>query len=40
MWEYLLLVAGFLVIFLGNDTVAPPVPVRWLLIWLLFRLVL
>ncbi|MGW7817611.1 lipase maturation factor family protein [Streptomyces puniciscabiei] len=38
MWEYLLLEAGFLAIFLGNDTVAPPVLVRWLLLWLLFRL--
>ncbi|MCP8706767.1 lipase maturation factor family protein [Streptomyces sp. AC04842] len=38
MWESLLLEAGFLAIFLGNDDVAPPVLVRWLLIWLLFRL--
>ncbi|MEV6297265.1 lipase maturation factor family protein [Streptomyces sp. NPDC051896] len=38
MWEYLLLEAGFLAIFLGNDDVAPPVLVRGLLIWLLFRL--
>ncbi|MFH8520136.1 lipase maturation factor family protein [Streptomyces gelaticus] len=38
MWEMLLLEAGFLAIFLGNDEVAPPVLVRGLLIWLLFRL--
>jgi hypothetical protein len=38
MWESLLLEAGFLAIFLGNDEIAPPVPVLWLLIWLLFRL--
>ncbi|PAZ17328.1 hypothetical protein CLM62_02790 [Streptomyces sp. SA15] len=38
MWEYLLLEAGFLAIFLGNDTTAPPVLVLLLLRWLLFRL--
>ncbi|WBO69260.1 lipase maturation factor family protein [Streptomyces camelliae] len=38
MWEMLLLEAGFLAIFLGNDEVAPPVLVLGLLIWLLFRL--
>lgn len=36
-WESLLLEAGFLAIFLGNDTVAPPLLVLWLLRWLLFR---
>ncbi|WP_433200686.1 lipase maturation factor family protein [Nocardia sp. CA-107356] len=36
-WESLLLEAGFLAIFLGNDRVAPPVLVLWLLRWLLFR---
>ncbi|MFI6494814.1 lipase maturation factor family protein [Streptomyces sp. NPDC050564] len=38
MWEYLLLEAGFLAVFFGNDDVAPPVLVRWLMVWLLFRL--
>ncbi|TQE33264.1 lipase maturation factor family protein [Streptomyces ipomoeae] len=38
MWEYLLLEAGFLAIFLGNDDTAPPVLMLWLLRWLLFRL--
>jgi hypothetical protein len=38
MWESLLLEAGFLAIFLGNDDTAPPVLVLWLLRWLLFRL--
>ncbi|MEU6092728.1 lipase maturation factor family protein [Streptomyces sp. NPDC047085] len=38
MWEMLLLEAGFLAIFLGNDEVAPPALVLGLLIWLLFRL--
>ena len=37
-WESLLLEAGFLAIFLGNDATAPPVLVMWLLRWLLFRL--
>ncbi|WP_199433598.1 lipase maturation factor family protein [Qaidamihabitans albus] len=36
-WESLLLEAGFLAIFLGPAHVAPPVPVLWLLLWLLFR---
>jgi hypothetical protein len=36
-WESLLLEAGFLVIFLGNDETAPPAPVLWLAAWLLFR---
>ncbi len=38
IWESLLLEAGFLAVFLGNDEVVPPVLVRWLLVWLLFRL--
>lgn len=36
-WESLLLEAGFLAVFLGNERVAPPVLVLWLLRWLLFR---
>ncbi|MCX2968418.1 MULTISPECIES: lipase maturation factor family protein [Streptomyces] len=36
-WETLLLEAGFLAAFLGNGTVAPPLPVLLLLRWLLFR---
>ncbi|MFN3006106.1 lipase maturation factor family protein [Mycolicibacterium wolinskyi] len=36
-WESLLLEAGFLAIFLGNDHIAPPVLVLWLTRWLLFR---
>ena len=36
-WETLLLETGFLAVFLGNDDVAPPLPVLWLLAWLLFR---
>ncbi|MFC7221252.1 lipase maturation factor family protein [Streptomyces polyrhachis] len=36
-WESLLLETGFLAVFLGNDEVAPPVLVLWLLRWLLFR---
>lgn len=36
-WESLLLEAGFLAIFLGNDTVGPPLLVLLLLRWLLFR---
>ncbi|OKJ94997.1 hypothetical protein AMK26_30700 [Streptomyces sp. CB03234] len=38
MWESLLLEAGFLAIFLGNERTAPPVLVLFLLRWLLFRL--
>jgi len=37
-WETLLLEAGFLAVFLGNSSVAPPVLVLWLVRWLLFRL--
>ncbi|MBW0018570.1 MAG: lipase maturation factor family protein [Mycobacterium sp.] len=36
-WESLLLETGFLMIFLGNDRVAPPVLTLWLVRWLLFR---
>ncbi|NLU68714.1 lipase maturation factor family protein [Streptomyces sp. HNM0574] len=36
-WESLLLEAGFLAVFLGNDTTAPPVLVLFLLRWLVFR---
>ncbi|MHC1562244.1 lipase maturation factor family protein [Actinomycetospora sp. C-140] len=36
-WESLLLEAGFLVTFLGPASTAPPAPVLWLLVWLLFR---
>ncbi|ROR37797.1 lipase maturation factor family protein [Kitasatospora cineracea] len=36
-WESLLLEAGALAVFLGNDRVAPPLLVLWLLRWLLFR---
>ncbi len=36
-WEALLLEAGFLAIFLGNDTVAPPLLVLFAARWLLFR---
>ncbi|MEU7565473.1 lipase maturation factor family protein [Streptomyces fradiae] len=36
-WESLLLEAGFLAIFLGNDKTAPPVLLMWLLRWLVFR---
>ncbi len=36
-WESLLVEAGFLVAFLGNDEVAPPIVVLVLLRWLLFR---
>ena len=36
-WESLLLETGFLMIFLGNDRVAPPVLTLWLMRWLLFR---
>ncbi|MEV3856354.1 lipase maturation factor family protein [Streptomyces sp. NPDC050095] len=37
-WESLLLEVGFLAVFLGNDQVAPPVLVLFLLRWVLFRL--
>jgi hypothetical protein len=37
-WETLLLEAGFLAAFLGSNQVAPPAPVLWLFIWLVFRL--
>ncbi|MCP9995056.1 lipase maturation factor family protein [Streptomyces werraensis] len=36
-WESLLLEVGFLGVFLGNDGVAPPVVVLFLLRWVLFR---
>ena len=36
-WESLLLEAGFLAVFLGNDTTGVPVLVLFLLRWLLFR---
>ncbi|RVU22793.1 lipase maturation factor family protein [Streptomyces antnestii] len=36
-WESLLLEAGFLAVFLGNDRVAPPLLVLLLLRWVLFR---
>lgn len=36
-WESLLLEAGLLVVFVGNDDVAPPVLIMWLTRWLLFR---
>jgi hypothetical protein len=36
-WESLLLEAGLLVVFVGNNDVAPPVLVMWLTRWLLFR---
>ena len=37
-WESLLLEAGFIAVFLGNSSVAPPLPVLIALRWLLFRL--
>jgi hypothetical protein len=37
-WESLLLETGFIAIFFGNDSVAPPLPVLIALRWLLFRL--
>jgi hypothetical protein len=37
-WESLLLEAGFLAIFLGSRSTAPPVIVIWMYRWLLFRL--
>jgi hypothetical protein len=36
-WESLLLEAGFLAVFLGNDDVAAPSVVLWLTRWLVFR---
>lgn len=36
-WESLLLEAGFLAVFLGNERTQPPVLILWLLRWLLFR---
>ncbi|MCX4766828.1 lipase maturation factor family protein [Streptomyces sp. NBC_01275] len=36
-WESLLLETGFLAVFLGNDEVAPPVVVLFLVRWILFR---
>jgi len=36
-WESLLLEVGFLAVFLGNDDVAPPIVVLFLLRWILFR---
>lgn len=36
-WESLLLEVGFLAVFLGNDEVAPPVVVLFLMRWVLFR---
>ncbi|RPF38239.1 lipase maturation factor family protein [Streptomyces sp. TLI_185] len=36
-WESLLLEVGFLAVFLGNDEVAPPIMVLFLLRWILFR---
>ncbi|GAA2802158.1 lipase maturation factor family protein [Saccharopolyspora taberi] len=36
-WESLLLEAGFLAVFLGPAQIAAPMPVMWLLCWLLFR---
>ncbi|MBF6328366.1 lipase maturation factor family protein [Nocardia transvalensis] len=36
-WESLLLEAGFLAIFLGNDSIAPPLLILWLVRWLVFR---
>ncbi|MEH0637744.1 lipase maturation factor family protein [Streptomyces bottropensis] len=36
-WESLLLETGFLAVLLGNDEVAPPVVVLFLLRWVLFR---
>ncbi|WP_049580307.1 lipase maturation factor family protein, partial [Streptomyces sp. SBT349] len=36
-WESLLLEAGFLAIFLGNDDIAPPTFGLYLVVWLVFR---
>jgi hypothetical protein len=38
VWEMLLLEAGFLAIFLGNASIAPPILIVFLLRWVLFRL--
>jgi hypothetical protein len=38
VWESLLLEAGFLAIFLGNNHMAPPLLIIFLIRWLLFRL--
>ncbi|MDQ3941224.1 MAG: lipase maturation factor family protein, partial [Actinomycetota bacterium] len=37
-WESLLLEVGFLIVFLGPPSIATPLPVLFLLRWLLFRL--
>jgi Lipase maturation factor len=37
-WESLLVETGFLAIFLGPASMAPPLPVIWMFRWLLFRL--
>jgi Lipase maturation factor len=37
-WESLLLESGFLAIFLGSASTAPPIVIIWLLRWLLFRI--
>lgn len=36
-WESLLLEAGFLAVFLGNDEIAPPTVSTYLMVWLVFR---
>ncbi|MFE2540802.1 lipase maturation factor family protein [Actinacidiphila glaucinigra] len=36
-WESLLLEAGFLAVFLGNEDTGPPVLILWLMRWLVFR---
>ncbi|WP_062217811.1 lipase maturation factor family protein [Streptomyces sp. NBRC 109706] len=36
-WESLLLEAGFLAVFLGNDEIAPPTVTLYLIIWLVVR---
>ena len=36
-WESLLLEGGFLAIFLGSASIAPPTTIMWLFRWLLFR---
>src|SRR5579864_4294518 len=37
-WESLLLESGFVAIFLGSASIAPPTSMMWFLRWLLFRL--